>query len=214
MKKIMKTITVIIRRIISVLKPSATINDYINDAKTVYKSMKASAWFPASSLSITLAQFNTDVMALDDAESSFNSVPPGVSKAERDAAKRVVAKDLRLLLSDVQKIADDNTESAEEIITGAGFVVKHSNAHAKFVGAKNTKVSGTILLYAPERGHHEWEQLADDGVTWIPLRAGASGKRTIVGLTPGKSYTFRSAPILPDKDGESAWTVFAAIIVT
>lgn len=213
-KRTSHIITVIIRRVIAVLKANKKINDYTNNAKVVYQSMSGNAYFPASALSITMVQFDADVKALDDAQTDFSSTPPTATKAQRDAAKRVVEADLRLLLNDVQKVADNNPEKAEDIITGAGFAVKRSSAHDKFVGARNTNVSGTIKLFAPEARHHEWAQLADDGVTWNYLRATSSGKKIVSGLTKGKSYIFKSAPILNDADGEGEWTIFAAILVT
>ena len=213
MKKAINLITVIIRRIIAVLKPSGKINDYINNAKAVYQSMNGNAYFPASALSITMVQFNADVTALANAQTNLTASPPTGTVSQRNAAKKIVAKDLRLLVSDVQKVADANPANAETIIASAGLAVKQFTNRTKFVGAKSTKVSGTVKLFAPEGGYHEWAQLAADGVTWITLRSGSSGKKTITGLTPGKSYIFRSAPILADKDGEGTWTVFTAIIV-
>ena len=152
-------------------------------------------------------------MPLAAAETNLTATPPTGTVAQRNAAKKVVAADLRLLLSDVQKVADANPKKAEDIITSANFSVKHASTKAKFVGAKNTKVSGTVTLYAPEGGPHEWAQLAADGVTWNLIRSSTGGKKTVTGLTPLKSYTFRSAPILPEKDGEGEWTVFAPLSV-
>ena len=211
--RVSSIITVIIRRIIAVLKPSKKINDYINNARAVYQSMVSNPYFPSSALSITMTQYNADVTALATAEVNFTTVPPTASKAQRDTAKRQVAKDLRLLISDVQKVADANPTKAEDIITGAGFAIKGNSSHDKFVGAKNTKVSGTVTLHAPEAGPHEWAQLADDGVTWVTLRATKGGKKTIEGLTSSKKYTFKSAPVVSDKEVDSEWTVFAALLV-
>jgi Tfp pilus assembly protein PilW len=214
MKKAINLITVIIRRIIAVLKPSTKINDYINNARAVYQSMNGNSWFPATALSIPLATYLADVNALATAETNLTAYPPTGTVSQRNAAKKIVAKDLRMLISDVQKVADANPTNAETIIASAGFAVKQFSTKTKFVGAKNTKVSGTVKLFASEAGHHEWAQLGADGVTWITLRAGKTSTKTVSGLTPGKSYIFRSAPILAEKDGEGAWTVFAPIIVT
>jgi hypothetical protein len=213
MKKIAKIITVIIRRIIAVIKPTKGMNDYINEAKGVYKSMNGNSYYPAASLSITLAQYNTDVMALDAAETAFITTPPTVSKAFRDAAKRVVAKDLRLLLSDVQKLADATPAKAEDIITSANFAVKHSSAHDKFIGVRNTGVSGTVKITAPQAGPQEWAMLANDGVTWISLRSTKNSKKTVRDLTPLKRYTFRCAPIHSDNEEPAEWTVFEPFLV-
>lgn len=213
MGKIKNIITVIIRRIIAVLNPSTKINDYINNARAVYQSMNGNPYFPASVLTLPLATYLADVNALATAELNFSATPPTGTKAQRDAAKKVVAADLRKLMACVQAVADANPTKAEDIITGAGFAVKHASIKPKFVGAKNTKVSGTVKLFAPEAGSHEWAMLAADGVTWVTIRSSKGGKKTVSGLTPLKSYIFRSAPILADKDGEGEWTVFAALVV-
>src|SRR5665213_309801 len=142
MKKITKLITVIIRRIIAVLKPSTKINDYVNNAKAVYQSMLNNAYFPASSLTIPLATFLVDVNALAATETNFSATPPTGTKAQRDAAKKVVAADLRKLLASVQAVAAANPAQTEDVITSANFSVKNAATHTKFVGAKNASVSG------------------------------------------------------------------------
>lgn len=198
-----KTIKVIIRHIVAVQKPGKGINDFILNAKGVYKSMNGNAVYPAAALSITLLQFNTDINVLDSMESDLHSVPPKCTTAQRDSAKKVLDKDLRFLLSDVQKLADNSPANAETIITSAGFAVKNSSIGQKFVGAKNTDVSGTIIIKSGEPGPHEWEQSTDEK-SWLGLRPTTGGKKTVSGLDAGSVYYFRNRPILT-KGEEGAW---------
>lgn len=211
------TSPVIIKLLTAVLKPSTTEAGYINNAKGVRTSILglAGSTFPPALLSVTMGQFNTDVTDLDVKEAGLHTSPPTHTAAERNAAKKVVAADQVLLLSDVTKIARRTPATGITIIESANFAVKKDSAKTKFVGAKNKKgASGTIIITAAEPKGHEWAQLAADNVTWIYLRATTNAKKTVTGLTPRDSITFKSAPILPEKDGESAFTIYPPIIVT
>ncbi len=88
--------------------------------------------------------------ALATAETNLTASPPTGTVSQRNAAKKIVAKGLRLLVSDVQKVADANPTNAETIIASAGLSVKQFSTKTKFVGAQITKVSGTVKLFAPD----------------------------------------------------------------
>ena len=203
-------------RVKAVLKPSPQINDYLINAKGSYKSLGSTTttWFPASALSIPLATFLTDINLLDSLQTAVHTKPPTATIAQRNDAKVIVDADQIKLLADVQKIADNNPKNAISIIKASGFQVEHAHGHNKSTGPKNTNIKGQVVITAPEAGHHEWAQLAPDGVSWISLRASTGDKKTVSGLTIGLSITFRSAPILPEKDGEAPWTVYEPITIT
>jgi hypothetical protein len=208
-------ITVVVRRVKAVLKPSTHINDYITNAKGVGQSMGSptNKWFPASARTIPLSAFNADVKALDDLQTALHTKPPTVTTAERNDAKVIVEADQIKLLADVQKVADANPKNAITIIKSAGFAVELAHGHSKNSGPKNSK-TGSVVITAPEAGHHEWAQLDANGVTWNSLRATTGDKKTVTGLIVGSRITFRSAPIWPEKDGESPWTVYQPITIT
>jgi len=207
---------VVTRRVKAVLKPSPQINDYLINAKGSYKSLGSTTttWFPASALSVPLPTFLTDITLLDSLQTAVHTKPPTATIAQRNDAKVIVDSDQIKLLADVQKIADANPKNAITIIKLSGFQVEHAHTSSKNTGPKNGKVSGSIEITATEARHHEWAQLAPDGVTWISLRATTGEKKTVTGLTVGSKVTFRSAPILAEKDGESPWTVYQPITVT
>src|ERR1019366_7213976 len=102
--------------------------------------------------------------------------------------------------------------SAAAIVASANMLLKQLGSHTKFVGSKNTKVTGTVLNTAAERGPHDWWQ--NDGVNTIQLRGSKGEKKTVSGLTVGKDYTFSSAPILAEKDGLGAITIHPTITVS
>lgn len=208
--------TTVIKLITAVLKPSKTEGEYISNARGVQTSISglSGSTFPPAVLSVTMAQFKADIDDLDTKEAGLHTKPPTHTAAERNAAKAVVAADQTLLLADVQKIARKTPANAITIVESVGFAVKRDSPRTKSTGPKNKKgVSGTVIITAAEPKHHEWAQLAADGVTWIYLRATAGAKKTVSGLTVGHLVTFKSAPILADKDGESAWTLYAPILV-
>jgi len=209
-------IKVVFHRVRAALKPSTHINDYISNAKGVGKAigLNPNNWFPATALSIPLATFNADVKALDDSQTALHTKPPTVTASERNDNKVIVEADQIKLLADVQKIADANPKNAISIIKAAGFSVELAHTPTKSTGPKNTGVPGQVVITALEAGHHEWAQLAPDGVTWISLRATKGEKKTVSNLGIGSHITFRSAPIWAEKDGESPWTVYQPITVT
>lgn len=209
-------IKVVIRRVKAVLKPSTHINNYITNAKSVNKSlgMGSTTWFPASALSIPLSTFLADINSLDSFQTAIHTKPPTATTSQRNDAKVLVEADQIKLLADVQKIADANPKNAITIIKASGFQVELAHTPSKNTGPKNGKVSGSVIITAPEPRHHEWAQLAADGVTWISLRATPGEKKTVTGLAVGSKVTFRSAPIWPEKDGDSPWTVYLPITIT
>ncbi len=215
-KKKSLPIKVVIRKVIAVRKISNTINDYINNVKSYYKSMGSSTWFPAGTFTIPLTTFNTHIGALDTAESSFTANPPTVTKEFRNDAKKLVESDVTSYLADVQKVANNNPVNAATIIKSADFDIKGSTGREKQIGPENTDTSGTIIISAPEAGYHEWGQSAD-GVNWglVLLRGTSNDKKTVTGLTSGSKWIFRSAPILKSKTGEEGpWTVYPIFTVT
>ncbi len=209
-------IKVIIRKAIAIRKKSSGINEYINNVKGNYKSMSATTnpWFPASSLSMPLSTFNTNIGLLDTAEISFTSNPPTITKGVRDAAKKLIEENVTVLLADVQRIANANPVHAIEIIESAGFEVETKAGKTETSGPENTDVHGTILIKAIEGGYHEWGQ-SPDNVNWTPLRSTSGRERTVTGLIPLSKWYFRSAPILRNNTGvEGAWTVYPIFTVT
>ncbi len=207
---------VTILQAIAVVKPNTGIDQYIVNAFGVHTSItlplpNGNPNFTGVVWSVTPAQFLADVNALDGAQSGLHLNPPTSTASQRNAFKKIVAKNLKFVLSDVQKVADNAPADAVAIIESANFVVKQSSARHKFVGVRNTTTPGVVEIAAAEPGHHEWAQKNADG-SWTALRSGTGAKKVVTGLTSGSSQIFRSAPIVSTED--AAWTVYPAIIIT
>jgi hypothetical protein len=123
------TVKTIIRHIIVVLKFPRKLNDFITYAKGIYKAMNGNANFPNSLPKLTT--LNTDILALDAAETALHTKPPSTTVAIRNAAMETVKIDLRALRSDVQTVADGKPSQAEVMAKSAGMNVKTIAIHQK-----------------------------------------------------------------------------------
>ncbi len=211
--------TPIIKSIIVVLKPSTNNSEFITSAFGVHNSILPAApnsnpYFNNVTWSVSMADYLTNVTALDTAEKGMTLNPPTHTASDRNGLKKIVKDNLTLLKADVQKAARLIPDQAQVIIESAGMLLKGSSVHIKYVGSKNTAISGTVKTISADAGPHEWGQLSADGLTWISLRATKGGIKTIAGLTPGTKYTFRSSKIVSDGTPENAWVVYNFIIVT
>jgi hypothetical protein len=194
---------VIIKTIIAVLKKPVKVGDLITYAKAVYKAMKANALFAASLA--TLAELETAITALYDAETGHKQKPPTVSTEARNAAKTAVNKLLNTLRDDVQKVADDDPPNAEAIIVAAAMFVKKSSARGKQKNtAENGNEPGTVVLTAEGKGGHEWRMSQDDE-NWIPLEYTGTSKTVVKGLKSGEIYYFQNRKVYT-KGVKSEWS--------
>ncbi|MHB8261419.1 MAG: hypothetical protein ACYDCN_12015 [Bacteroidia bacterium] len=199
-----------------VLKPGIKIKDDLENAKGEYTSINALSGrgqtFDASLMSITMPQYKASIDDLDAKVAGLHTKPPTYTSEDVKAAKVVLDDNRKLLQSDVQKIARKTPARAAAIIASANMLLKRLGTHTKFVGSKNTKVAGEIINTAAERGPHDW--WLNDGVNNVQLRGSKGEKKTVKDLTVGKDYTLSSAPILSEKDGEGAITIYPTITVS
>ncbi len=95
---------------------------------------------------VSLAQFEIDVQAFEDAEVAVTTGLVG-TVATRDEALRTVMADLRGIKTMVQSVADKYPANALDIIQGAGYAAKKASSKPKLQNdAFNTEVLGTVLL--------------------------------------------------------------------
>ncbi|MHB8260899.1 MAG: hypothetical protein ACYDCN_03750 [Bacteroidia bacterium] len=200
-----------------VLKPGRSVKDDLINARGEYTSILAlngrGQTFDASLMSVTMPQFKASIDDLDLKEAGVHTKPPTYTAEVRNEARIVMNDNRKLLQSDVQKIARKTPRSAATIIASANMLLKRLGSHTKFVGTKNTKVSGTVLNIAGERGPHDWWQIIDGGAS-VQIRGSKGEKKTVSGLPVGHRVTYQSAPILAEKDGLGAITTYATITVT
>lgn len=208
----------VITKVIAVLnvRKVQTIGAFIAKAKLVRQSMKGNTWFPNSPVALADGGvFDTDIKALDTAQTLADTKVLGATKARNDK-QAIVLNDLHLLLSYVQTITDANPKNAETIVVSSGFDVKHLSPHNKEAIAVKPKKgeSGTMVVTVKKiEGTiaQLWEYSIDGGTTWNEMDATSKGKIEITGLTPGSKLLVRNRPVL--RVGKGTWITSAPAIV-
>ncbi len=193
----------IVKRIIVALNFPVKIADFIVYAKGIYKAMLNNTNFAGSAAKVTT--LNTDITALDTAETACNTKPPTGSVDARNAAMELVKADLRSLHSDVQAAADANPVKAETLITSAGMSIKKSTLRNKQQNTAEDDVEeGSVDLTGAGTGPHEWRMSVDEK-TWTPLPSSRGSKTVVPNLTPGTLYYFQNRQMLT-KGEKTEWS--------
>ena len=175
---------------------------FIVYAKAIYMAMFENPNFTASAAKIT--KLNTDIIALDAAETGCKTSPPIKTVEERNAALEKVKADLRSLRNDVQEAADDDPANAEAIIASSGMSAKFRGHHGKQQNTANNGVEqGSVDLIAEGAGAHEW-RISIDEINWTLLPSSWTTKTTVTNLTPGTVYYFQNRRMLPNNQ-KSEW---------
>ena len=188
---------------IVVLNFPRVISNFITFAKAIHKAMANNPHFTASAEKV--AKLNSDVLALDAAETSCHTKPPTCSVEIRDAAFEAVQADLRSLRNDVQEIADADPENAHAIINSASMSVKkHVTAGRRKNTVEDGTEEGSVDLTAEGPGPHEW-RISTDGLLWSLLPASRTAKTSITGLAPGSVYSFQNRMMLVNQE-KSEWS--------
>src|ERR1035437_9142292 len=121
--------SVLIKLIILVLNFPRVIAVFIVYARAIFMAMSTHPRFVA--LAAKVAVLNTDIGALEVAQTGFKTKPQPVSIEDRNNALDKVKADLRSLKNDVQALADADPVNAKSIITSAGMSWKTSSNHGK-----------------------------------------------------------------------------------
>jgi len=162
----------------------------------------------------SLATLSTALTALETAESSVRARTRGAvaSRNEKHTAMTTLLEQLKAY---VQKTADADSDTAEQVIQSAGLAVRKPILRQKQTfTARTGAVSGTIALTtvaAARRASYEWQSSLDGGKTWTTLPITLQAKTTVAGLTPGATVMFRSRAVT--RTGEGDWTQPTSIIV-
>jgi len=176
---------------------------FIVYAKAIYMAMFENPYFTDSAAKVT--KLNTDIAALDAAETGCKTSPPTKTVEERNAALEKVKADLRSLRNDVQEAADADPANADAIIASAGMSTKDQAHHGKQQNsAKDGIDQGSVDLAGEGAGAHEW-RISTDELSWTLLPASLTAKTTVTDLTPGTVYTFQNRRMLPNNQ-KSEWS--------
>lgn len=193
----------IVKRIIVALNFPTKVTEFMLFAKAIYKAMQGNSNFTSSAAKVTA--LNTDIIALDAAQTACTTTPPTGSVEARNVLLEQVKNDLRALRNDVQNAADANPAKAEAIIASASMDIKKASTPQKHQNeAKDGIEEGSVDLVAIGTGPHEW-RLSTDGNTWTPLPASRTAKTTVTNLTPGTVYYFQNRQMLTN-DVKTEWS--------
>lgn len=198
------------------------IGDFLKKMKLIRTSMKnnSTVFTNPPVLVADTKQFDTDIQALDSAETLALTKVRGSATA-RNTAKTTVLNDAHSLQGYVQTLADafNNTEKAAALIESSGFDVSIKTPHEKNdFTATNTKISGTVKLalnvkkvtQGEKRFSVKWQLSADDK-TWTDLPGTLKGTTTVSRLIHAQTYFFRFMVVL--KDGEHGWSQSVELLV-
>jgi len=178
------------------------INESIGYSKTISEDMTDNVYFSASVAKLALLK--TQIVTLDNVETSFCAIPPSVTIEVRDAALAKVKETLHSLKADVQEVANASPQDAAIIIASSGMAIKKSTSHGN---QKNSvidgKAEGSVILKAETRGPHDW-RWSIDGINWT-TKSTRSSHTKVANLIPGELYQFQNRPIL-SKEQESKWS--------
>jgi hypothetical protein len=203
---------ILMARAIAVLKLTPKIKNTLAFAKNVATALNNNAALPAPTP--TLAQFQTDIDALDTAETAVLNRTKGAAET-RNVKLAVVRSDLEEIKTYVQHVADTNTTTAESIIEGAGMGIRKVTLRNKAaLAAEQGSVSGTVEVVAKaaaRRASYEW-QYSLDQKTWTQVPSTLQAKTSISGLTPVTAYFFRVRPVIAA--GEQDWSAAISLLVT
>jgi len=205
---------VLVKHTLAVLNMPAKNGDKIIKAQFVVSKLTGNANFPVPYPAniVALAQLNTDITALVAAETAAKNKAPGATDA-RDAAINTVVADLRSIMHLVQTKADASPANAETIIMAAGYDVKKTSIKQKQLNAaKNSSVSGTVLLTADGSAGHEWQK-TKDLINIINLPSTSTANTTVSGLTAGDVWYFRSRKIA-NKNEQFDWCEWMKLMVS
>ena len=201
--KMIKVITV-------ALKFPKVVAIFLVYAKAIYMAMFENPLFVAFAAKVAI--LNSDIIALDEAETGFKMVKPTHTFADRNAALEKVKADLRTLRNYVQELVDADPANAESIIESAGMSERQQASHGKLKNTVSDGVeSGSVYLTGEGAGPHDW-RISTDGETWTLLPSSRTAKTTVFRLTPGVTYYFQNRRMLPN-DERGEWSQSVKIMV-
>jgi hypothetical protein len=173
-------------------------------SKAVLQAVTANkTTFPSPNPSV--AQFGSDISALDTAETAVKTKTVGTVAVRNEKLATVVA-DLRQLRAYVQLIANASPEQAASIAASAGMTLRKPVVRNKSDLAAKTTVSGSVKLVAKATAGshaHEW-QYSLDGKTWMNAPSSLQAKTTITGLQTNVLTYFRHCAV--SKTGPGNWS--------
>ena len=192
-----------------------SVTELLGFATQVVSKMTGNSFFPSPIP--TLDAVNGAVTAL---QNSYNKAQGGGPEktAAMHQSKELLQDLLTALGHYVENVANApaNAETGgETIVLSSGMATRQfTPVQRQVFTVKNGKLPGTAELLASglKRGSHEWQYAANppaDG--WTDAEPTVQATTIIMGLEPGKRYTFRHRSVLTD--GPAAWEDPQSLIV-
>ncbi|MEI8203779.1 MAG: hypothetical protein WCH34_12235 [Bacteroidota bacterium] len=190
-------------RFILVFNMPTKINDFITYAGAKYNSMHSKSRY--TPLASKLTDLNDSITALDTAQKGTKSKPPTVSTSDRDKCFETAKKNIHIVGSSVQQMADDDPENAEITIKEAGFDVKKVSIRQKQTTKveKGTEPNSAYVTGEGAGGHNF--RMSTDNETWTILLGSRDSHKIVRGLTSGTVYYFQTSLALNDGE-EGEWS--------
>ncbi len=179
--------------IVVALKLPEKTADFIVRAQSILDTMAANPKTlptPSPAL-ITLA---ADISDLVTKEAAVQTRTVG-AVADRDAARKVVADDLRSERAYVEALVNEDPANGATIAQDAGMTLRKAPTRNKpDLAIQKGAVSGSVHAFAKAtKGAraNEWQYSLDGGTTWIDLLPTTGADTMIHGLTPGTTVSIR-----------------------
>jgi hypothetical protein len=185
----------------------------ITYARAVHDHLLGNPRFPNPTPSLTL--FAANIAALEAAETKAATKAKGAAK-ERDAKRQKVKEDLGHARDYVQSVVESQATPQDAVATIESAFMSVRKTSSRFKGelsAKNTRVSGTVVLdakaVAPAATYY-W-QYSLDQETWTSVPEAMKAKRVISGLTSLETYYFRFRALT--RGGEIGFSQVVSLLV-
>jgi len=185
---------------------------FIEYVRVILAAMASNPHFPSPNP--PLATVTASANGLESAQAVTKTRAPD-SIPLRNAARRQLIDQVRLLLGHVQQVADASPEQATAIIASAGLRARTAAAPSKPPFAvKLGAVSGSARLAAQAAGHraaYDWEFSVDGGKTWTAAGTTIQAKTVVTGLPVATSVMFRFRAVI--KGGAADWSQPISLLV-
>ena len=198
------------QRLVAILNLPQPPGPFVERAGVIVERTTANPLF--ANATPTLAQLAADLAALRLAQIN-RLLGPAAMKA-RNAALRLMKRDLQQLRAFVQSLADADPEHAAQIIESAGLFVLVRSVHVKpDFEIRQGATSGTVTAHIRSRGPGAtyWWELSTDSKVWTTFPPTRVANNHFANLTPGTVYAFRYQVLTAA--GLSEWSQIVTFMV-
>jgi hypothetical protein len=185
---------------------------FIESVRAILAAMASNPHFPSPNP--PLATVTASVNGLESAQAVTKTRAPG-SIELRDAARKQLVVQVRVLLGYAQQVADASPEQAAAISARAGQRAPTPATRTKAPFAVSYgPLSGSAHLAvkaAGSRAAYDWEYSVDGGKTWTGVPTTLQAKTVVTGLPVATNVMFRFRAVI--KGGAADWSQPISLLV-